>query len=132
MSPVDRWLAVAALCLLPAGVATAAGSWVAERPGPRVAMADRDTRSAALTPPGEVTAEARIASVGWRFRLPPGERLDARLCHPAACTPLAGPRGTTQALAGLSAAAPLEFRFRLREGGQAVRVTGLQVIVNHR
>lgn len=128
------WLARAvalALFLLVTGAALADGSWVAEAPGVRVSLADRETASATLTPPGAVPPGARIQSVAWRYRLPPGAAVRARVCHPAGCRRLATPRGTTRALAGLDASVPLQFRFRLPPGETPLRVEGLQLIVNH-
>lgn len=112
--------------------AHAAGSWVANAAETRVSMAGRETSSDSLGPVGVQAGNQVIQSIVWHYRLPPGDRLNVRLCHPAGCTPLPGPRGTTRALAGLPADVALEFRFSLPEGHRPVTVSGLQVIVNHR
>ncbi|WP_133481301.1 flagellar protein FlhE [Halomonas sp.] len=126
------------LLALACGELQAAGSWVATAPPVRVSLTGRDTASDALRPS---TSQARghviprghvIQSIVWRYRHPPGSRVNVRLCHPAGCTPLANMRGTTRALAGSAADAPLEFRFSLPEGQRPVTVGGLQVIVNYR
>ncbi|RTR04442.1 flagellar protein FlhE [Halomonas nitroreducens] len=125
----------AALLLLAAGLgepALAAGSWVADAPAVRVAMVGREAASEVLAPPAGMTAERRIAEVRWRFRVPPGERVGARLCHPRGCVRLAGGRGTSQALAGMAAGEALRFHFERLPGQGPVTVKGLQVIVNYR
>ncbi|SDK59062.1 flagellar protein FlhE [Billgrantia gudaonensis] len=113
--------------------AAAAGSWVASAPAVNVAMAEREASSETLAPPTPRLARGeRIGSIRWRYRIDPGVRVSARLCHPVRCVVLPGPRGQTDALAGLDARGPLRFRFALAERGQgAARVEGLQVIVNH-
>lgn len=126
------WPALGLLLALAAGELQAAGSWVAEAPGFPVSLAGRETASAALRPGGTPPEGAAITSVAWRYRVPPGRELKARLCHPAGCVALPAGRGTTRALAGLTADAPLAFRFSLPRGERPVRVGGLQVIVNHR
>ncbi|MEQ6887171.1 flagellar protein FlhE [Halomonas sp. CS7] len=127
-----HWPAVALLLALAAGELQAAGSWVAEAPALRVSVAGRDTASAALQPGGKQANGEAITSITWRYRLPPGRALNARLCHPSGCVALPAQRGTTRALAGQVAEAPLTFRFSLPRGERPVRVGGLQVIVNHR
>ncbi len=112
--------------------AHAAGSWVANASETRVSMADRETSSDSLGPVGTQAGNRVIQSIVWHYRLPPGDTLNVRLCHPADCTPLPSRRGTTRALAGLAADVALEFRFSLPEGHPPVTVSGLQVIVNHR
>ena len=106
------------------------GSWVAHVDGVRVAVPGRDTRSQAFG--GGVPPGARIAQVAWQYTTPAGAQLDAWLCHPQRCLRLDGQRGRSEALAGLSAAQSLHFRFRLRQGARPVQVSGLQVIVDHR
>ncbi|HSH47620.1 MAG TPA: flagellar protein FlhE [Halomonas sp.] len=131
MKRKDMLLALA-LCVLPALSAAATGSWVASQSAAlRVALSDRESRSAPLAPPANIAPGARIKSVSWRFKLPPGEQISARLCHPQACIPAMGQRGYSEALANLRADKPLEFRFRLQQTGRPVRVTGLQIIVNY-
>lgn len=112
--------------------AQAAGSWVATAPEVRVAMAGRETISLPLAPPGTLPG-GEIDTLIWEFRLPPGDRVDARLCHPGGCQSLESSRGTGRDLAGLPAGGPLHFRFSLVAGQrQAVVVQGLKVIVNYR
>ncbi|MFP4138192.1 MAG: flagellar protein FlhE [Halomonas sp.] len=124
-----------ALCLMPPSMPSlAAGSWVANQAGPRVALADATTRSSPLSAPTRQARGQRITSVSWRFSLPDTEhsRVTAKLCHPVRCVTLASERGSTEALAGLDADAPLTFQFRLARPGPAVQTQGLQVIVNYR
>lgn len=111
----------------------AAGSWVASAPAVTVAMAGRSVASAELVPPNpEQASGQRIGRVSWQYRGPPGAVVDAWLCHGAQCLALPGPRGQTEALAGLAARAPLHFRFALGNRRQRpVTLQGLQVIVNH-
>ena len=125
------WPALALLLALAAGELQAAGSWVAEAPGLRVSLAGRETASAVLRP-GGTPPEGEIISIAWRYRVPPGRDLKVRLCHPAGCVALPAMRGTTRALSGLTADAPLTFRFSLPRDERPVKVGGLQVIVNHR
>ncbi|MDI5922849.1 flagellar protein FlhE [Halomonas sp. LR5S13] len=94
-------------------------------------MTGRETSSDSLGPVGAQASTQAIHSIVWHYRLPPGSKLNARLCHPAGCTPLPTPSGITHALAGLAADVGLEFRFSLPEGQRPVTVSGLQVIVNH-
>lgn len=110
----------------------AAGSWVATAPETRVSLAGRETSSDALRPGGVEARNNVIHSIVWHYRLPPGSTLNVRLCHPAGCTPLQSMRGTTHALAGLTADVALEFRFSLPEEQRPVTVSEIQVIVNHR
>ncbi|MFP4061287.1 MAG: flagellar protein FlhE [Halochromatium sp.] len=119
------------LALAP-GLAAAAGSWVANAPSLMVSMAERESLSRPLrAPPGSAPTGA-IDSIAWRFEQPPGSRLNARLCQANRCMPLAGARGQSQALAGLPADEALRFHFSLGPGQRrAVRVQGLQVIVNY-
>ncbi|MDR5866894.1 flagellar protein FlhE [Halomonas koreensis] len=113
-----------------AAPASASGSWAAEAPGVRAAVAGRETPSRALTPP-PAAAGGRVVEVRWRYRVPAGAALRARLCHPAGCVTLPARRGRTRALAGLPAGEALRFRFA-PDGAGPVRVQGLQVIVNYR
>ncbi|MFC3285434.1 flagellar protein FlhE [Litchfieldella rifensis] len=131
---VLRWLAVAmiavsALSIPPAWAAS--GSWVAEAPGLRVAVPERETRSPPLAAPDVIPGGARISTLRWRFEASTRRPLQAWLCHPARCIPLSSPSGRSTALAELPATAPLHFRFRLPRGGQAVQVEGVQVIVDY-
>lgn len=132
---MSRHWAVLLLLVTGAGLgepARAGGSWVAEASAVRVAILGREVASETLAPPDGVAAKERIAEVRWRFRLPPGERVRARLCHPRGCVRLRGGRGTSRALAGLTAGEALHFRFERPPGQGPVTVTGLQVIVNYR
>ncbi|MGM0536966.1 MAG: flagellar protein FlhE [Pseudomonadota bacterium] len=124
--------ALALLLALAVGELQAAGSWVAKAPMTRVSVAGRETASAPLRPVGEGAENRAIHSVAWRYRLPAGSDLKARLCHPGGCVPLPTQQGTTRALAGLAADVALEFRFSLPEGQAPVTIGDLQVIVNHR
>lgn len=124
--------ALALLLALAVGELQAAGSWVANAPMTRVSVAGRETASAPLKPVGTGADHRAIHSVTWRYRLPPGSNLKARLCHPYGCVPLPTMQGSTRALAGLAADVALEFRFWLPEGHAPVTVGDLQVIVNHR
>ncbi|SFT56600.1 flagellar protein FlhE [Halomonas saccharevitans] len=126
------WPALALLLAVASTELQAAGSWIAEAPALRVSVIGRDTVSAALRPGGMTAEGEAITSITWRYRLPPGRALNARLCHPAGCVALPAMRGTTRALAGLPADAPLAFHFSLPRGEDPIRVGGLQVIVNHR
>lgn len=114
--------------------ALAAGSWVATAPAVHVSMVDRPARSADLIAPApELAHGQQIGRLSWQYRLPPGEDVQAWLCHPGRCVSLPGQRGQTEALAGLPADAPLHFRFALLDRRQrAITLQGLQVIVNHR
>ncbi|MBK5929729.1 hypothetical protein CCR82_04060 [Halochromatium salexigens] len=113
-------------------LAAAAGSWVAQAPSLRVIMAERESLSQPLLPPPGSTHEGEIHSVGWRFEQPPGSALSARLCQANRCMTLPSARGQSQALAGLPADEALRFHFALMPGQRrAVRVQGLQVIVNY-
>ncbi|WP_224106685.1 flagellar protein FlhE [Vreelandella aquamarina] len=114
------------------GAAQAAGSWSAQVPGMMVAMSDRESVSQPATPPAEASIGGGVIDrVHWRLDVPPGEGVNAWLCHPQQCVALSGMRGTVTALAGRQADAPLRFRFALRPGQRPVRVQGLQVIVNY-
>ncbi|WP_111415337.1 flagellar protein FlhE [Billgrantia lactosivorans] len=129
----SRWLAGGALCAWAAGIALASGSWVATAPSLRVVSADRPLASAALLPPSPELASGQVMGrVGWQYQPPAGSEVDAWLCHPGSCTPLSGPRGQTEAMAGLPADTPLHFQFSLQDRRQrAATLQGLQVIVNH-
>jgi flagellar protein FlhE len=116
-----------------AGLAQAAGSWVAMAPALQVVMADRPMSSAALLPPSPELARGQvIGRVGWQYQPSAGSEVDAWLCHPGDCVRLPGPRGQTEALAGVPADTPLYFQFSLQDRRQrAATLQGLQVIVNH-
>ncbi|MEA2119506.1 flagellar protein FlhE [Halovibrio sp. HP20-50] len=109
-----------------------AGSWSTQVPGLMVAMSDRASATQEVAPPAAANVEAsQIERVQWQFQYPPGARLNAWLCHPEQCVALTGMRGSTRALAGQVADAPLHFRFALHPGQRPVRVQGLQMIVNY-
>lgn len=110
----------------------AAGSWSAQVPGLMVAMSDRASASQAASPPAGANLQSgQLGRIQWQFQSPPGALLNAWLCHPEQCVVLTGMRGSTTALAGKIADAPLHFRFALRPGQRPVRVQGLQMIVNY-
>lgn len=121
-----------ASALLVGSVAVAAdGSWSAEVPGVMVAMSDRATMTSAVAPAAAApVGDGRITQVQWRLDAPAGT--GAWLCHPERCVALSAGRGTSTALAGLSARAPLHFRLVLASGQRPTRVSGMQVIVNYR
>jgi flagellar protein FlhE len=122
-------------CLLAvfAGNAQAAsGSWSTQIPGLMVAMSDRASASQTASPPAAAYLQSgQLGRIQWQFQYPPGALLNAWLCHPEQCVALTGMRGSTTALAGRIADAPLHFRFVLRPGQRPVRVQGLQMIVNY-
>lgn len=110
----------------------ATGSWSTQVPGRVVAMSDRASATQAVTPPAVVDlGSGQLGRIHWQFEHPPGAQLNAWLCHPEQCVALTGMRGSTTALAGRDANAPLHFRFALRPGQRPVRVQGLQLIVNY-
>lgn len=126
-------MTVAMIGAMAPALAAAAGSWVANAPSLMVIMAERESLSRPLLPPSGSAPAGAIHSIVWRFEQPPGSRLNARLCQANHCMPLSGARGQSQALAGLPADEGLRFHFSLRPGQRrAVRVEGLQVIVNYR
>lgn len=109
-----------------------AGSWSAHIPGLMVAMSDRASASQTASPPAGANLQSgQLGRIQWQFQPPPGALLNAWLCHPEQCVALTGMRGSTTALAGQIANAPLHFRFALRPGQRPVRVQGLQMIVNY-
>ena len=126
-----------ALCLILAalwtGVTQAAGSWVATTPAVHAVSVERAMASAPMTPAAPEFGQGQIVTqISWRYQPPAGVEVNAWLCHPGACIPLAGPRGQTRALAGLPATTPLHFQFTLQDRRQgSVTLQGLQVIVNH-
>jgi len=121
-----------AVALWSCAALAAAGSWSATVDGPRVAGAGRDYISAPLAAPAMATGAA-IRSIRWRFALPPGRTLAAELCADRRCVPIKGNRGTSKALAGQPAGAPLQFRFRLPPGERApVQVGAIQLLVDYR
>ncbi|MBR9902629.1 MULTISPECIES: flagellar protein FlhE [Halomonadaceae] len=110
----------------------APGSWSTQIPGLMVAMSDRASSSQAATPPDVASLQSgQLGRIQWQFHYPPSAHLNAWLCHPEQCVALTGMRGSTTALAGRDADAPLHFRFALRPGQRPVRVQGLQMIVNY-
>lgn len=122
-------------CLLTGlmGSAQAApGSWSSQIPGLMVAMSDRTSASQTATPPAAGNHQlGQLGRIQWQFQYPPGAHLNAWLCHPEQCVALDGMRGSSTALEGRAADAPLHFRFALRPGQRPVRVQGLQLIVNY-
>ncbi|RCV90882.1 flagellar protein FlhE [Billgrantia montanilacus] len=120
-------------CALLASQAQASGSWVATAPSVQVVMPDRPVQSADLAPPTAGLAIGQVVGrVSWQFTPPAGGEVDARLCHVGGCVVLAGPRGHTEALAGIPADSVLYFQFALQDSRQrAMTLQGLQVIVNH-
>ena len=126
-------MTVAMIGAMAPALAAAAGSWVANAPSLMVILAERESLSRPLLPPPGSAPAGAIHSIVWRFEQPPGSRLNARLCQANLCMPLPSARGQSQALAGLPADEALRFHFSLRPGQRrAVRVEGLQVIVNYR
>lgn len=114
------------------GVQAAPGSWSTQVPSVLVAMSDRMSSSRPIEPPATAHVEnAVINRIQWRFESPATASINAWLCHPEQCVELNSMRGTTTALAGKHADAPLFFRFALTPGQRPVRVQGLQVIVNY-
>lgn len=110
----------------------ATGSWSSQIPGLMVAMSDRASASQAATAPMGANVQAgQLERIHWQFQHPPGAQLNAWLCHPEQCVALTSMRGSTAALAGRTANAPLHFRFSLSPGQRPVRVQGLQMIVNY-
>lgn len=123
---VTRWCMVA-LALVPVVAVAAPGSWVAEVPALRVAVAGRMAHSEAATPPPGAGVPHRV---GWRYTSTDHRRLDAWLCQRQRCLALQGERGQLTAPQGWHAGVPLRFRFRLPAGEtRAVEVRGLQVSV---
>lgn len=116
-----------------ATLAQASGSWVASAPAVQVVMPDRPVQSANMVPPtAELTRNQVMGRVSWQFQPPAGGEVNARLCHAGGCVVLAGPRGHTEALAGIPADTALYFQFTLQDSRQrAMTLQGLQVIVNH-
>ncbi|HDZ47926.1 hypothetical protein LCGC14_0150450 [marine sediment metagenome] len=120
------------LSVLMSSVYAAPGSWSAQIPGLMVAMSDRASASQPVGPPEAANVQTgQLGRVQWQFQHPAGAQLNAWLCHPEQCVALTSMRGSTTALAGRTAAAPLHFRFALRPGQRPVRVQGLQMIVNY-
>lgn len=109
----------------------AAGSWSTTLRGPRVAGPDRSYASAPFTPPA-IAIDARVRRVHWRYALPPGRELVAALCADRHCVPVTGRRGSSEALAGAAADAPLQFRFRLPAGERTpVQVGAIDLSVDY-
>lgn len=111
----------------------ASGSWVASAPAVHVIMPDRPIQSADLVPPtAELAQDQIMGRVSWQFQPPAGGEVNARLCHAGGCVALSGPRGHTEAFAGIPADSALYFQFALQDRRQrAMTLQGLQVIVNH-
>ena len=110
----------------------APGSWSSQIPGLMVTMSDRASSSQTVSSPAVRRLQpAQLGRIQWQFQHPPGARLNAWLCHPEQCVALTSMRGSTTALEGRAADAPLYFRFALRPGQRPVRVQGLQLIVNY-
>lgn len=110
----------------------AIGSWVANVPGVMVTMSERFSETQRVTPPPDAPVQGRrMGRVQWRWEHPPGQPVNAWLCHPAGCLAVPMQRGSTQAFEGVSASAPLYFRFTLPRGQRPVRIQGMQVIVNY-
>ncbi|XKG79720.1 flagellar protein FlhE [Vreelandella aquamarina] len=110
----------------------ATGSWSRQVPSVLVAMSDRTSSSQSILPPQTIELnEATLTRIQWRFESPPGTPINAWLCHPEQCVVLTSMRGSTTALSGMQANAPLHFRFALQPGQRPVRIQGLQVIVNY-
>lgn len=125
-------LTVLLLAVLAGSAQAATGSWSTQIPGLMVAMSDRASASQKATPPAAANLlSGQLERIQWQFQHPPGAQLNAWLCHPEQCVALTGMRGSTTALAGRTAEAPLHFRFALRSGQRPVRVQGLQMIVNY-
>lgn len=121
-----------ALTVLIGNAQAATGSWSSQLPGLMVAMSDRASASQTATAPKGANVQAgQLERIHWQFQHPPGAQLNAWLCHPEQCVALTGMRGSTTALAGRTANAPLHFRFSLSPGQRPVRVQGLQMIVNY-
>ena len=117
---------------LTASAQAASGSWSTQIPGLMVAMSDRASASQIAAPPAFANLRSgQLERIQWQFQYPPDAQLNAWLCHPDQCVALNGMRGSTTALAGRDAEAPLHFRFALRPGQRPVRVQGLQLIVNY-
>ncbi|MNZ45779.1 Flagellar protein FlhE [compost metagenome] len=111
--------------------ALAPGSWHADLGSLRVALAGRETGSTAALPP-PLAAGRSLDRVRWQFRLPPGARVQAWLCHPQRCIELHQAQGRTRALAGLDAGQPLQLRFRLPPAAPAQLLQELQLLVEYR
>ena len=131
--PLTLVLVAGALWAGLTGSAQAApGSWSSQIPGLMVAMSDRASSSQTASPPAVGNLQTgQLGRIYWQFQHPPGALLNAWLCHPEQCVALTSMRGSTTALEGRTADAPLHFRFALRPGQRPVRVQGLQLIVNY-
>lgn len=120
------------LMVLATGAQAASGSWSTQIPGLVVAMSDRASASQTAAPPAAANLQSeRLGRIQWQFQYPPSALVNTWLCHPEQCVALTGMRGSTTALAGRTADAPLHFRFALHPGQRPVRVQGLQIIVNY-
>ncbi|TVP50515.1 MAG: flagellar FlhE [Halomonas sp.] len=127
-----RVLSAFTLSVMMSNAYAAPGSWSTQVPGLMVAMSDRTVATQSAAPPGAANIQKQqLGRIQWQFQHPPGALLNAWLCHPEQCVALTGMRGSTTALAGQTAEAPLHFRFALGAGQRPVRVQGLQLIVNY-
>ncbi|MCO7217956.1 MULTISPECIES: flagellar protein FlhE [unclassified Halomonas] len=124
-------LSLLALWLIASGAQGFPGAWTANAPRMTVASSQLDQSSRPLTPPS-ASVEGVIERVVWRYRTAPGARLQGRLCHGQRCLRLKAAHGSTEHFAGLDAAGPFVFRFRLLDGESPLVVDGMSVIVNHR
>lgn len=121
------------LALAPAPqVVAAAGSWVADTAGVRVAVPGRYYEAEVIAPRSAAGASGAVAArVGWEFAVPPERVVDAWLCHRRRCLPLSRQRGDSAALRGVPATGPFRFRFALPGGERrAVEVRGLRLRVD--
>lgn len=125
------------LCLLPFTAIAVSGSWVAEGPGVTLEQAGMSDSSAVLSPPNPLpSANARIETVSWRYRLLAAEPagLQVHLCSANRCIPLTSASGTSHALAGEAAEGPLRFVYSVQSRGPLnppLRAIANQVIVNY-
>ena len=135
---MSRYWAIRFVCIaMMLGMAPAclaAGSWVANAPSVTVAVPGRVTSSEALSAANPSRLVGRqVSEVSWRFRLPSDQAVRAWLCQGSECLSLTSPRGRRTAPMSWQAASALHFRFLLPNGQRrAVKVQGLQVIVNYR
>lgn len=124
-------LALPVLWLIAAGAEAFPGAWTASAPRLTVASSQLDQSSRALVPPSASVAGV-IERVVWRYRTASAAPLEGRLCHGQRCLRLQAASGSTEHFAGLDAAGPFVFRFRLLDGASPLVVEGMSVIVNHR
>lgn len=123
------WLAP--LCAVAALAAAAPGGWATKVDAVRVAGGGQDYTSARLVIP-HAPADATLRRVQWQYAVPPGAQVAAQLCAGNECIVLASQRGQSEAFAGVPAATPLQFRFRLPLGVKTpVRVGAIQLVVDY-